>query len=143
MRPVHRKFTIAALVMACCVLSSPAQTPTAPAHSTQPAAKAYFVRIIPPRSTFAQDITDPEKKLMDDHYAYWTVKYNEGVCLLGGPVLDPKGVYGILVIRAATEDDARAIASADPSVKGGLTRTEVSEMILSFPPAAHESPHTQ
>jgi uncharacterized protein YciI len=143
MRPVLRISTLAALVLARCLLPAPAHNSPTPAPATQPATKAFFVRIIAPRSTFAQDITEPEKRLMDDHYAYWTVKYNEGVCLMGGPVLDPKGVYGVPVIRAATKDEARAIASADPSVKGGLTRAEVFEMVLSFPPATHESPLTQ
>ena len=50
-----------------------------------------------------------------------------GVCVFGGPVFDPKGVYGVLAIRAATEDEARALASADPSVKAGLNRIEVRD----------------
>jgi uncharacterized protein YciI len=141
-----KSLALAALLLACCAPASPAQNPPpAPPAVAQPSTpqKTYFVRIIPPRATLAQDNTEPEKKLMDDHYAYWTIEFNRGVCVFGGPVLDPKGVYGVLVIRATNLDEARAIASADPSVKGGLTRTEVSEMILSFPPAAPEGPNKQ
>jgi uncharacterized protein YciI len=47
-------------------------------------------------------------------------------------VLDPKGVYGVLAIEAASEDEARALAAADPAVKAGLIRTEVAEMHAVF-----------
>ena len=73
---------------------------------------------------------------MDDHYAYGGAPYEQGICLAGGPVLDSAGVYGVLIVRTFNEDQARALANADPSIKGGLIRTIVAEMILSFPPAA-------
>jgi len=47
-------------------------------------------------------------------------------------VLDPKGVYGVLAIRAVTEAEARAIAEADPSVVAGVNRIELAEMRLAF-----------
>lgn len=69
---------------------------------------------------------------MQQHFAYWKEQFDKGVCVFGGPVLDPRGVYGVLAIRAATEDEARVIASADPSVKGGLNHIEVAEMHIAF-----------
>lgn len=117
--------------------SSAASPPTLPGT---PQLKSWFVRLIPPRPTFAQDITEPERKLMQDHYAYWKARFEEGVCLFGGPVMDPRGVYGVLAIRAATEDEARAIAAADPSVKAGLNHIEVAEMKIAFLPPVHPQP---
>lgn len=96
--------------------------------------KSWFVRLIPPRPTFDKDMTDAENKLMELHFAYWKDQFTKGVCVFGGPVLDPTGVYGVLALRVATEDEARAIASADPSVKAGLNRIEVSEMKIAFLP---------
>jgi uncharacterized protein YciI len=132
----------AILILSACLCCA-AQTAAPAAHTSQtsPAAqrKSWFVRLIPPRPTFAQDITEPEKKLMEEHYAYWKARYEEGVCVFGGPVMDPKGVYGVLAIRATTEEEARAIASADPSVKGGLMHIELAEMSIAFPPGV--GPH--
>ena len=71
---------------------------------------------------------------MEQHFVYWKDQFARGVCVFGGPVFDPKGVYGVLAIRAATEDEARALASADPSVKAGLNRIEVAEMRIAFLP---------
>lgn len=98
----------------------------------QPAAKNYFIRLIPPRPTFAQDMTPEETTVMKAHFAYWSDEFNKGVCLFGGPVLDPKGAYGVLVVRAASQDEATAIAAADPSVKSGLNKIEVAEIRVAF-----------
>jgi len=117
-----------------------AQTPAAnpgaatPAASMAPAMKSWFVRLIPPRPTFDKDMTDAEQKLMELHFAYWQDQFAKGVCVFGGPVLEPRGVYGVLAIRAASEDEAQAIASADPSVIAGLNRIEVAEMRIVFLP---------
>jgi uncharacterized protein YciI len=105
--------------------------------SKVPAKKTWFIRLIPPRPTFDKDMTGAEEKLMDQHFLYWKDLFEKGVCVFGGPVLDPKGVYGVLVITAASEDEARAIADDDPSVKAGVNRIEVAEIRVAFPPKTH------
>jgi uncharacterized protein YciI len=60
--------------------------------------------------------------------------YQKGVCVFAGPVLDPKGVYGVFVLRAASLEEARALADGDPSVKADLNHTEATEMHIAFPP---------
>jgi uncharacterized protein YciI len=135
-----RKLTLAALLLAAVSAVAMAQTaPTQPAPQTTSTAaqKTWFVRLIPPRPTFANDMTETEQALMTAHFVYWKGMFEKGVCLFGGPVLDPKGVYAVLAIQAATEDEARAIASADPSVKGGVNRIEVAEMRIAFLQKAH------
>jgi uncharacterized protein YciI len=111
-----------------------AQAPAQEPSTTAPAIKTWFVRLIPPRPTFDKDMTDAEQKLMEQHFVYWKDEFQKGICVFGGPVLDPRGVYGVLAIRAASEDEARAIAAADPSVKGGVNRIEVAEMRIAFLP---------
>jgi len=96
--------------------------------------KTWLIRIIPPRPTFDKDASAAEQALMDEHFAYWKDLNAKGVCLFGGPVLDPKGVFGILVVRAASEDEARALGNGDPSVKAGLNNIEVAEMRVAFVP---------
>ena len=109
---------------------TPAANPTP--KEAAPAMKTFFIRIIPPRPTFDKDATPAEQALMNAHYVYWKDLFDKGVCVFGGPVLDPKGVYGVLAVEAASEDEARALANADPSVKAGLIHTEVAEMRAVF-----------
>jgi uncharacterized protein YciI len=82
-------------------------------------------------------MTPRESALVDEHFAYWKSEFAKGTLLFGGPVLDPKGVFGVLVIEAATEEEARRIASSDPSVKGGVNRIEVAPMRVAFLKAAY------
>ena len=113
-----------------------AQAPAASPAAAAPAMKDWFIRLIPPRPTFDKDMTEAEHKLMEQHFVHWKDLFAKGVCVFGGPVLDPKGVYGVLAIRAATEGEAHDIASGDPSVKAGLNRIEVAEMRIAFLQAA-------
>lgn len=40
---------------------------------------------------------------MDRHIAYWTGKAQAGIAVVFGPVMDPKGVYGMGVYRVQDE----------------------------------------
>jgi uncharacterized protein YciI len=115
--------------------TAPAGSP--PADLPKPPMKSWLIKIIPPRPTFDKDSTPAEDALMSQHFAYWKDLNDKGVCIFGGPVLDPKGVYGIIVVRAATLDEANALAAGDPSVKAGLIKNDVSEIIVAFVPVHH------
>jgi uncharacterized protein len=140
-------FLFAALLLSCAPALS-AQAPAAQAQQAAPASnasptpakppmKSWLIRIIPPRPSFDKDSTPAEDALMDQHFAYWKDLNDKGVCIFGGPVLDPKGVYGIIVVRAATKDEASALAAGDPSVKAGLNKNEVAQMVVAFVPVHH------
>jgi uncharacterized protein YciI len=128
-------FLLAVLLFAglplCAQAPSPSTGPTAAAPA--PAMKSWFIRLVP-RPTFLKDMTGDEKRVMDEHYVYWKELFDKGVCVFGGPVLDPQGVFGVLAVRAATEDEARALAAGDPSVKAGINKIEVAEMRIAFLP---------
>lgn len=85
----------------------------------------HFVLHYPPvRPTFPVDITEEEKEIMNKHIAYWTNLMNQGHVLVFGPVLDPKGVYGLGIVEADREDRIREYIKDDPAVQAGLMRTE-------------------
>jgi uncharacterized protein YciI len=129
---------VAALILSLLpTLFQPADAAKPNAAVAQTPAKTWLIRLIPPRPTFADDATPAEQALMEQHLAYWKDLNAKGMCMFGGPVLDHKGTYGILVVRAATENEARAMAEADPIVKTGVNKMEVAEMRVAFVPAQH------
>src|ERR1700756_3607055 len=54
----------------------------------------FFFKLLPPRPSFTQDMTQAERELMERHAAYWQALLNKGSVLVFGPVFDPKGPYG-------------------------------------------------
>ncbi len=99
--------------------------------------KTWFIRLIPPRPDFDKSLSGAEKQIMEEHFVYLKGLFEKGVCLFAGPVLDPNGVYGVIVVVAASEDEARAVMNSDPSVKAGVNRFEIAEMRVAFPPRSH------
>lgn len=60
---------------------------------------------------------------LPDHLAYQAKLESEGKLAFAGPVSDPTGEdmngEGLIIYRAASLDDARALADADPMHKAG------------------------
>lgn len=137
MLPIMNALSLATMLLAACSVCTSAQ-PVAAQSTSQalaaPALKAWFIRLIPPRPNFDKSLTESEREIMDRHFIYWKDLNEKGVSVFGGPVLDPKGVWGMLAIKAATEDEARAIASGDPAVKEGGFKIEVAEMRIVYLP---------
>ena len=79
----------------------------------------FFLKLIPPRPSFALDMNAEEKAMMAEHLEYWKAKLDGGIVLVFGPVLDPLGPYGAGVISAPDQIAARAFADADPAIKSG------------------------
>jgi len=46
----------------------------------------YFFKLIPPRPTFPHDITDEERRLINEHGRYFGEHFAAGRLLLYGPV---------------------------------------------------------
>jgi uncharacterized protein YciI len=69
---------------------------------------------------------------MQRHAAYCEHLTNRGIGLLFGPVFDPKGVWGLGIVEAADEAEARALGEKDPAVIAGLGHYKVAPMRVSF-----------
>ena len=78
--------------------------------------KCYFFKLIPPRVTFPGDITPAEALLMQEHSAYWKEYMNQGLVVAFGPVFDPRGPYGIGIIRLEEGGDPSSMCANDPTV---------------------------
>ena len=63
---------------------------------------------------------------MERHVAYWSEKATRGIAIVFGPVMDPKGVYGIGVYQVRDEAEMQALLEQDPA--NGLLHYEVLPM---------------
>ena len=79
---------------------------------------SYFLyKLIAPRITFAQDMTAAEAQLMEEHGVYWKELADRRIAVMFGPVLDPKGAWGMAVVETKDETEVRAIGVNDPAIK--------------------------
>ena len=79
--------------------------------------------IRPPRVTFMEDITPAEAEVMEEHFEYLKSLLAAGKLILAGPSLDPP--FGIIVLEAESEEEARRLIEADPSVAAGIQTPEL------------------
>ena len=86
------------------------------------------MKLVPPRPTFASDMNAHEQELMQQHAAYWAEQFKTGKVLIIGPVMDPKGAWGMAVLECGNQAEAQALADNDPTVKAGLNKIEVVPM---------------
>jgi len=123
------KIRIALSLSVLCLVLPLAHAQTSTTAPAPPASKqTFYMKLVAPRPTFAQDMSPEETKLMVAHAAYWKQVYTTGKVLIIGPVLDAKGAFGMAVLEVANEDEAWTLANADPSVKAGLNKVELSPM---------------
>ena len=101
------------------------------AHAKERGALAlelYIVDSIPEK--------DPEalKAVLPDHLAYQRTLEENGTLVLAGPQSDDTGDQmqgrGLIVYRAASMDDARALAEADPMHATGTRRFELRKWLV-------------
>lgn len=78
----------------------------------------FFYKLLPPRTTFAHDMTAEEAAVMGQHVAYWKGLIDGGLKVFAlGPVADPAGMFGVAVVEAADEAAARELARNDPAIR--------------------------
>jgi uncharacterized protein len=97
------------------------------------AAMAFLYRLLPPRRTFAQDMSSAEADVMQRHVAYWQDLLNRDVALAFGPVLDPEDPWGLGLLDLDEEQAARAVGESDPAVQTGICTYELVPMELVRP----------
>lgn len=84
--------------------------------------KFYVLHLLPPRPTFALDMNEQERAIMQHHMAYWKELMDKGSVIVYGPVMDPKGPYGLGVVAVSDEDELKNLIANDPA--NGLNRYE-------------------
>jgi uncharacterized protein YciI len=75
----------------------------------------FFVKLIPRRPTFPQDISPEEAAIMQTHSAYWANLMRQGRVHAYGPVMDPEGTYGMGVLSADSIEEVEGLLANDPA----------------------------
>jgi len=90
-----------------------------------------FIYLIHPlRHEFFDDPTPQELAVMEAHYDYLKQAAKQGAVLLAGPCLDD--TFGVVVLAAGSETDARAFMLDDPAVKSNVMMAELHPMRVSL-----------
>lgn len=77
----------------------------------------------PRRENFIQSLTEEEKAVMANHFAYTNQLFSEGKITFDGACLD--GALGLIVYKAESEEAALEMFHNDPLVKSGIVDTEL------------------
>ena len=86
----------------------------------------FFIKTQNPRPTFHLDMTQDERDAMQKHVAYWSEIAEKGIAIVFGPVMDPKGVYGIGVYKTKDENEMKDLIDHDPAQ--GILRYDIFPM---------------
>ena len=88
----------------------------------------FVLRLIAPRPSFAQTITDAEREIMGRHAAHWKPYLDRGEMVVFGPILTDDDSYGLAVVETDDEAALRDFAAADPVVTTGTATFEFGRM---------------
>lgn len=80
----------------------------------------FVCKLIPPRPSFASEMSEQEAAAMAEHAAYWARLLEAGPVVIYGPVADPEGVYGLAIVEAADPAEVERLTADDPVIKAGL-----------------------
>lgn len=77
----------------------------------------FFIRLVPPRPSFAMDLSDDERRMMGEHSGYWRQLLADGVAIAFGPVADPNGPWGLGLVEAESAEAVKALEANDPAIR--------------------------
>lgn len=83
---------------------------------------AYVVRPAFDRQ-FLENASDEERAILREHSDWLRARYGEGRVRFAGRCYD--GPFGLVVLDAEGEEEARSLMEADPSVRSGVQSAEL------------------
>ncbi len=88
----------------------------------------YMLR--PQRCSLIDETTAEEEARLGEHFDYLERALEDGKLILAGPCLD--GEFGVVLFRAATDDEALEFMQSDPAVRHGLMTAELHPFRVSL-----------
>ena len=75
----------------------------------------FLLRLIPPRPSFAQDMSEQERRVMMEHVVYWRGHTAANEVIAFGPVADAKnGGWGVAIVEVSDEARVKKLTDEDP-----------------------------
>ncbi len=87
----------------------------------------FLYKIQPTRSEMLSEESTPEEdRIISEHFAYLKNLRDKGMLILAGRTqnTDPSS-FGIVIFKAADEDEAKQIVDNDPAVSEGVMHAEL------------------
>jgi uncharacterized protein YciI len=84
----------------------------------------------PQRCSLIDETTAEEEARLGEHFDYLERALEDGKLILAGPCLD--GEFGVVLFRAATDDEASEFVQSDPAVRHGLMTAELHPFRVSL-----------
>jgi uncharacterized protein YciI len=82
----------------------------------------YYIVIKPIRQDFLINPKEEEDKIMSDHFKYLKSLLKKKKLFLAGPTLIPEDPFGVIILEAETEREAKELIENDPSIKAGIQK---------------------
>ena len=86
---------------------------------------AYYMYFLDKGPGWTAADTPESAALQQAHLGYLAKLHADGKLAVVGPFTDDTDMRGMGLLRAASVDEARALAEADPAVKAGLMKTRI------------------
>ncbi len=122
---------IAAALVIAGAMAGQAPQPSAEFPDIPKNLKPYFIALyVKGAKADAPQSKEERDAFVRAHTAYLRSEVEAGKYLLVGPFTDGGQMRGVAVIQAASVEEARALAEADPAVKSGRMAIEVHPGLL-------------
>ena len=119
---------LAAAFLAWVVMQAPAAAPgPAPAAALKMIPYQLVMLKAGPASASAK--TPDGQAIIKKHVAYMYKLGADRKSMAAGPLLDGGEIQGLLIVKAATPEEARQLESADPAVQAGIFTVEVASFL--------------
>jgi uncharacterized protein len=112
------------LVLAALPASGQTSAPASPAPAVKlpPGMEQYYMVFLRRGPAWTSAVTPETTKVSQGHMANLQRLTKEGKLVVAGPFMEPLGdpvLAGILILRAASAAEAKALVDSDPGVKAG------------------------
>ena len=107
---------------ACCLVIVMSLILSPGGNAAEGGTEQYLIKLQPiPRLVKPENWTEQDNQLVADHFQRLQRLHAEGRVILAGRTLNhDDSAFGIVILEAASEAEARKLMEGDPAVKGGI-----------------------
>lgn len=116
----------ALLLLACVLVAGAARA----AEEPTPNMTTYYFGMLLKAEKWTPEVTPESTALQAQHIAHLTAMGKAGRLVIAGPLLDDGTIRGLVVYKAASLEEAKAWADADPAVKAGRLKVEMHPWLV-------------